>query len=99
MDRIKLNKKEKEILFALKDAGYKDSFKPDYENDIIVLLEDGLITATKTLGQYVAIKLTQKGKAYLHCNPKLKNPSIFDDKKYVISTSIAILALILSIVK
>ena len=99
MERIELSKKSKAILFALKANKYPASIPTEDANDITVLIEEGLIKATALINnQYSAASLTQKGKAYLHCNPKLKNPSIWEDKKYWITTSISILAIIISIV-
>ena len=99
MERIELSKRSKNILFALKASQYPASIPTEDVNDIIVLIEEGLIKATPLINnQYCAASLTQKGKAYLHCNPRLKNPSIWDDKKYWITTSISVMAIIISIV-
>ena len=34
----------------------------------------------------------------MYDNPKLNNPSIWDDKKYIITTVISVVALIISII-
>ncbi len=94
MERIELTKKGKQIMWALQANNYPSSVPSEDTNDVTVLIEDGLIKATTIMdGSYCAASLTQKGKAYLHCNPKLKNPSIWEDKKYWITTAIAIIAL------
>ena len=99
MERIELSKRSKNILFALKANKYPATIPAEDINDITVLIEEGLIKATSLLNNhYSAASLTQKGKAYLQCNPQLKNPSIWEDKKYWITTSISVLAIIISIV-
>ena len=99
MERIELSKRSKKILLALKANKYPASIPTEDANDITVLIEEGLIKATSLMNnQYCAASLNQKGKAYLHCNPRLKNPSIWEDKKYWITTSISVLAIIISII-
>ena len=59
----------------------------------------GLIKITRlTDGTIWACKLTALGKNYIMNNPKLKNPSICQDKKWLISTSLAILGIIITII-
>ena len=43
-------------------------------------------------------ELTDRGKAYIASNPSLKNPTIWDDKKYIINTIISVAALIVAII-
>ena len=47
-------------------------------------------------GDIVAVQLTDSGIAYLHQNPKHKNPSIWQDKKYIINIAIPLFALVIS---
>ena len=95
MEKIKLTKRAKEILKQREKNNYK--YKIEDRKDILLLAEEGLLKATKTTTEII-IKLTDKGEAYLHINPKLNNPSIWDDKKYLITTAIAIIALIMSFI-
>ena len=46
MERIELSKRSKNILFALKASQYPASIPTEDVNDIIVLIEEGLIKAT-----------------------------------------------------
>ena len=67
------------------------------DNDIILLEQEELLHAERTMDGLAYIELTDKGKAYMHVNPKLKNPSIWDDKKYWITTGISVVSLAFSI--
>ena len=96
MDKIKLNDKCKDILMAIKSDTYGDDIANS--EDINFLCTLGLIDVTSTKDGDSVDGLTDKGRAYLHSNPTLKNPSILDDKKYLINTAISILALIVSII-
>jgi autotransporter-associated beta strand protein len=53
---------------------------------------------TKTYGGIIVTGLTDIGEAYLYSNPQLKDPSIWDDKKYWINTAISLVALIVAII-
>lgn len=96
MEKIKLSEEEKQILLSLKDVGRYDI---DGQNqDYLISLEQfGFINGPKAMsGNFIAINLTDYGKTYLLKNPKLTNPSIWDDKKYLINTIISIFAVIIS---
>lgn len=97
MERIELNKNCKRILLSLRNNKYIYCSK---DNDDLLFLEYvNLVTLLKGLGNHILnINLTEKGNAYLHFNPKLKNPSIWEDKKYWITTFISFVAIIISIV-
>ena len=98
MEKIKLTKRGKKILLLLKEGKYKP--EKSYFNELNLLTIEGLGQGTRGLcDSFITYQLTDKGKAYLLSNPKLKNPSIFDDKKYIVTTIISIIALILSIIK
>ena len=97
MDKIYLDDNCKEILKEIKDNRYENDSNKDCE-ELNILKNLGLINATKTLKGYIVIGLTDKGREYLYNNPNLKNPSIWDDKKYWITTAISIAALIVSII-
>lgn len=97
MERIELNKNCKQILCELSTASY--SRKTDDISDLYILQAVGLIQGSHTKdAQFAFIKLTDYGKAYLSWNPKLKNPSIWEDKKYWITTIVSIIAIIISII-
>ena len=96
MDKITLNDNCKRLLKEIKRGSYQDILEPDIE-DLNFLKTKGLINAVAITPDYV-VSLTDKGKAYLHSNPNLKNPSIWDDKKYWITTAISFAALIVSII-
>lgn len=99
MDKIRLTKNAKNILFAIQSNNYPNPIpRKDYE-DINLLKQCGLVEIIDAeTGFIILAQLSDHGKAYLHINPKLKNPSLWDDKKYLITTSISLLALILSII-
>lgn len=97
MEKIKLTKGAKEILRLLYAKKYEPQEK-DY-NDLNLLAIEGLAFGQKLIGnQYNTFTITDLGRAYIYSNPKLSNPSIWDDKKYIITTLISIIALILSLI-
>ena len=97
MEKIKLNDNCKRLLKEIKSGLYQDILEPDIE-DLNLLKILGLIKAVNTTTGFVVTGLTDEGRAYLHSNPDLKNPSIWDDKKYWINTAISVLALIVAII-
>lgn len=96
MEKITLNDNCKKLLKEIKSGSYQNIIESDIE-DLEFLKTMGLIDAVAITPEYV-VRLTDKGKAYLHSNPDLKNPSIWDDKKYWINTAISILALIVAFI-
>lgn len=102
MDKIKLSKNQKVILNSLRDGNYSASIHDKDIDDIFVLKEFNLITAIevsdKSRRLLICPELTVRGKAYIASNPTLKNPTIWDDKKYIINTIISIAALIVAII-
>ena len=97
MEKIKLNDNCKRLLKEIKSGSYQEGIESDLE-DLNFLNTKGLINAIQTLNGYVITGLTDKGRAYLHSNPDLKNPSIWDDKKYLINTAISVIALVVAII-
>ncbi|MBR6197125.1 MAG: hypothetical protein IKQ72_05930 [Bacteroidaceae bacterium] len=97
MNKIYLTKRAKEILRLLNEKKYKLS---DNDKDDLILLEiEGLGSGKKLVGQsYCTFIITEKGKAYIYSNPRLRNPSIWDDKKYIINTIISVISIIISII-
>ena len=102
MDEIKLSKNQKVILKDLRNGDYPASIPDKDTDDIFVLKELNLIKAIEVSdksGQLlICPELTDRGKAYIASNPTLKNPTIWDDKKYIINTIISIAALIVAII-
>ncbi|GEM_PF-1970348 len=95
MNKIKLTERAKKILYLLKDLKYEVT-NEDSE-DLNLLEIEGLGYGQKlTNGSYITFSITDKGRAYISSNPELRNPSIWDDKKYIIKTAISILAIIIS---
>jgi hypothetical protein len=97
MEKITLNDNCKRLLKEIKSGSYQEGIESDLE-DLNFLNTKGLINAIQTLNGYVITGLTDEGRAYLHSNPDLKNPSIWDDWKYWINTAISVFALIVAII-
>jgi hypothetical protein len=97
MEKITLNDNCKRILKEIKNDCYCNGLESDLE-DLNLLKTLGFINAIATNTGFVVTGLTNEGRAYLHNNPKLKNPSIWDDKKYLINTIISIAALIVAFI-
>lgn len=99
MQKIKLTKNAKRILKELNEGIHYIEILPKDELDAKLLRKENLIsTIEDEAGTMLNPCLTEDGEIYLHWNPKMKNPSIWDDKKYLITTTIAVLALIISFV-
>ena len=95
MTKFELTDNAKRILLAL-SKGEEPTIAESDKNDLILLEQDELVDPNWTNdGPFPDI--TDKGIAYVHLNPKLKNPSIWDDYKYWITTGISIVALLLSL--
>lgn len=95
MNKIELTDNAKRIILGL-TKNEKLKYTDADEKDLILLEQEGLVDACWTNdGPYPSI--TDKGTAYVHMNPKLKNPSIWDDKKYLITTGISLVAFALSL--
>lgn len=89
MDKIKLTKKEKEVLRLLASGIENTDCYPLHTlNSCVDSLErKGLAKGAWASGhEVVAAKITDKGKMYIALNPKLKNPT---DTKWVITTVIS----------
>ena len=95
MERIKLSKREKTILKLLKTCKYPSVVDNKDEMPVKKLINDGLVSCKENeFGSLMVPNLTEKGKLYLYDNPKLHNPSVFQDKGFVVS----IIAIIVSII-
>ena len=98
MERIELPKCCKPILFAIKEKRYLDIPEKDYL-DLHLLEYEGLVDVVwSEFGSAILANLTYKGIVYMHSNPKLKNPSIWEDTQYWSTTAFALVASIISII-
>ena len=94
MDKINLSKAEKRILLQLAEKKYPVQV-PNEDWDAM----NRFVSTNKVNGGIlINPQLSNLGKAYLAANPKLKNPSIWDDKKYVVNTVISVVALAVAII-
>lgn len=99
MEKIVLSTNCKKLLRELHTRTFKLLYPKEYYGDIKFLISEGLISAKEMSGKrFCDLKLTDKGEVYIYENPNLKNPSIWDDKKYWINTAISVIALIVAII-
>ena len=99
MDKLELNDNCKAILSQLNSRKRRLLYDEDDYDAIRYLVAIGFINAKELLGKcHRDLSLTEQGRTYLYENPKLKNPSIWDDKKYWITTAISFAALIVSFI-
>lgn len=98
MDRIKLSKEDKLLLKRLSARKYPDQVLEEDLKVFMILENESLVHGTKGKDGILAPRLTAMGEAYIASNPKLKNPSIWEDTKYIINTTISIIALIISLI-
>lgn len=96
MDKIYLTDNAKRILLSLsKDE--EPELKNEDEKDLILLVEEGLIECEGTKDEMLYPEITNRGIAYVHINPKLTNPSIWQDYKWIITSLIAIIGILVTI--
>lgn len=95
MDRIQLNKREKEILRLLKAGKFPSVVEKKDEMPVKKLIFEGLVSCKENeFGPLLVPNLTEKGDLYMYDNPKLKDPCIFQDKGFAVS----VIAIIISII-
>lgn len=95
MEKIELPDECKFILVSIANKTFKPTFKPEENGWLAILENENLIKLTKdSKGGYITGKLTTRGLAYLTSNPKLKNPSFWDDKHALVEHLINIIGLI-----
>ena len=100
MERIYLTKSQKELIRKILSNNniYCNVRQEDY-NDLTILEEKKIVDNKGNEGGGIIYShLTKYGESYIISNPKLKNPSIWDDKKYWINTATSVLALIVAII-
>ncbi len=96
MDKIYLTDNAKRILLTL-SKDMEPDLKDEDEKDLILLVEEGLIECEGTKDGMLYPEITNKGIAYVHINPKLTNPSIWQDYKWIITSLIAIIGILVTI--
>ena len=96
MEKIKLTNNAKRILLIL-NKNEEPVISDADERDLYLLEQEELIVLEGCKNGYPFPEITRKGLKYVQMNPKLSNPSIWDDKKYWITTGISLAALALSI--
>jgi len=94
---MNLSKRAKEILLQKANLNYEIAKE---DNAALLELEDmGLMHITKlTDGTLWHCSISDKGKTYIALNPKLTNPKIWNDKKWLIGTIISIVGILVSII-
>ena len=98
MEKVQLSKEEKRLLKELASGNYNKLVQRKDIGVINLLGVKGFIHSIETFDGPVVTGLSDYGKAYLEENPKLRNPSIFDDKKYIINTITSLVALTVAII-
>lgn len=96
MEKIKLTNNAKRILLIL-NKNEEPVISDADERDLYLLEQEELIVLEGCKNGYPFPEITRKGLSYVQMNPKLSNPSIWDDKKYWITTGISVVALAFSI--
>ena len=96
MERMYLTDRAKVILLALSKEEEFEINESD-EKDLILLKEEDLIELEGTKDGMLYPEITDKGIAYVHINPKLTNPSIWQDYKWIITSLIAIIGVLVTI--
>lgn len=86
MDKIELPDECKALMLAMSKESHIEPNHNDNSDQWLCVLEYyGLITGVKNEQDcYIIAQLSDKGKVYLTLNPKLKDPSFWDDKHAVI---------------
>lgn len=97
MQKIKLSKGQKQILRTIA-SGSKD-YPKERLGDLSYLEQEGLVTKKGISGnKTIIVHITDYGIAYLNFNPELNNPSIFDDRKWIINTLFTLVTMFLSMI-
>jgi len=97
MEKIRLTKNAKRILRILNKSEDLIISETD-EKDLYLLEQEELIELDGYKNGQPFPEITRKGISYILMNPTLSNPSIWDDKKYWITTGISVLAFLLSVI-
>jgi len=95
MEKIKLTKRGQVIFRSICKGTYQDVGVETDQYELLILEKERLITIRYTTCGLEG-NITRFGAAYYQFNPTLANPTIWDDTKYIITTSISILAILIS---
>ena len=95
MEKIELPDECKFILLCIANNTFHPTLKEEEKGWLAILEHEGLIKQIKDAkGGCIISELTTKGRAYLAANPKLKNPSFWDDKNALVDHLINLVGLI-----
>lgn len=95
MERIELPDECKFVFISIANKTFQPTLKEEEKGWLAILESEGLIKQIKdTNGGCITSELTTKGRAYLAANPKLKDPSFWDDKHALVDHLINFLGLI-----
>ncbi len=98
MEKIELTKDEKRLLkYLISEKSMTNISKSD-EKWLYVLEQKKIIGTNKSDSGILRAYISEFGEAYCTFNPNLNNPSMWDDKKYIINTAISAIALIISLI-
>jgi len=99
-EKIPLSKREKELFLSLINGNINEVYDHSIEDnrELFLLESKKLIKLSYMSGVMSGASVTKFGWEYFCFNPTLKNPSIWDDQKYVITTILSIFMLIATIV-
>ena len=86
MEKIELPNECKALMFAMSNVSHIQPNRNDNSDQWLRVLEYyGLVKGVKNeQDNYIMAELSDKGKVYLTLNPKLKDPSFWDDKHAII---------------
>lgn len=97
MEKVKLSKRAKDIL--LQKANFNYEIANEDKAALLELEDAGLMDITKlTDGTLWTCTISKKGKTYLELNPKLSSPRIWNDRKWLIGSIIAIISFLVPII-
>lgn len=95
MKRIKLTKEEKATLLNVSKNGSKQPRELSpiaFHFALSLLQEKGLVEYKNNYDEVLEAKLTIKAKAYLECNPNLKNPVPWKDIVLITLSAITVIS-------
>lgn len=93
MEKIELTDMAKIILLLVDKGLYVAPQSKEEERQVALLVYEELVDSQSTkdsMYDYDFLEITTKGRAYLACNPELKNPSVWKDYKFLTSTAISV---------
>jgi len=98
MEKIKLTNRGREIYHSIFNGTFSTQCNQADEGELLILEKEGFITTHYGPSGIDGINLTKFGVAYYKFNPKLKNPTFLEDTKFVITTTLSLIILIVTIV-